>query len=731
MTDENPIDAGITAASPTGQEVSDVRAWQKRLKAARDFDKPAREQYARDRRYARGDSRSDLNSNIAGVFVNILTDFLYAKNPDVDCLPARNAQPPSVNALKEAAREIVLADQSTLAKIEQAAMQVGTQAAVTDPSDESVGQIILAAREDMIAKAAQAKLEDLQKAYAKRTQTHKAFGETMEIVIGRLWGDAKLKQAARAQAQTALTVALGVIKASWQERTEGQSPQTAKAIRDLQDNIERVAAMRADLAEDDKEGHTECEAKRAAYERQLESLKGKAERVIARGFVVDVVQPEDFQCAIGYTLANHTDAPWNASRFWLQVDDAKNKMLASGRFADMQEIEDLLGKATRYMARPVVMQGKEAPAVDDSIEATDADAFVVGTGSEVGDAPVWLAGWEIWDAQSGHVLTMIEGVDRWMLEPWQPDATTRFYPFFTLPLHEVDGQRHPQSYISRSYKLLDEYDRLATNFRDHRRRVVPKTAFNKSQVKPEDAAKLSGATINEMVGLDLPANMPIGDVLKEVAYPQINPGLYDDTPIMAKLERIWGVQEAMSGSIQTAKTATEAQIQSSGFNARTSSRRDVLETMLNELAQYTAEVAWQHMDEQEVVEIAGPNAVWPRYHEPEDLRQMLQIEIRAGSSGKPNTSAEREAWSVLLPILQNGIVQIGQLRQSTPQEIADKLEQVLRLTGERMGDRLDFDMLIPAAGPSDGAMPAMGMPAQQGAALPPPPQDPQQIGPTA
>lgn len=731
MTDDNPIDAGIAAASPNGEETSDVRQWQKRLKSARDFDKPAREQYARDRRYARGDSRSDLNSNIAGVFVNILTDFLYAKNPDVDCLPARSAQPPSVNALREAAREIVMADSESLAKIEQAAMAVGTQAAMTDPSDESVGKTILAAREDMIDRLAQEKLAELQKSYAKRNQTHKQFGETMEIVISRLWMDAKLKNAARSQAQTALTVALGILKASWQERTQGQSPQTAKAIRDLQDNIERVEAMSADMAEDDKEGHADCEAKRAEYQRQLEALKGKAERVVARGFVVDVVQPEDFQCAIGYTIANHADAPWNANRFWIQVDDAKAKMLASGRFASMQEIEDLVGKATRYMARPVVMQGKEAPAVDDSIEATDADAFVTGTGSEAGDAPVWLAGWEIWDAQSGHVLTMIEGMDRWMLEPWQPDATTRFYPFFALPLHEVDGQRHPQSYISRSYKLLDEYDRLATQFRDHRRRVVPKTAFNKSQVKPEDAAKLAGATINEMVGLDLPANMPIGDVLKEVAYPAVNPALYDDNPIMAKLERIWGVQEAMSGSIQTAKTATEAQIQSSGFNARTSSRRDILESMLNELAQYTAEVAWQHMDEQDVVEIAGPNAVWPQYHVPEDLRQMLQIEIRAGSSGKPNTSAEREAWSVLLPIMQNGIVQIGQLRQSTPQEIADKLEQVMRLTGERMGDRLDFDMLIPEAGPSNGMVPPMGMAAPPGAALPPPPQDPQQIGPEA
>jgi len=713
MTDTTAMQQGIDAASPHAQEVADVRRWQKRLKGAREYDKPAREQYARDRGYARGDSGSDMNSNIAGTFVNILTDFLYAKNPDVDCQPARSAQPPNIAALRAAAKELVMGDTEALSKIDQKALEVGAQASMTDPNDESVGLTVIAAREDMIERMAQAKLEELQAQYAKRNQAHKAFGETMEIVIGRLWQDARLKPAARAQCQTALTVALGVIKASWQERTEGQSPQTAKAIRDLQDNIERAKRLRQELAEDDKAGQEETDAKRADLERQLEALQGKAERVVSRGFVVDVVQPEDFQCAVGYSIANHTDAPWNANRFWMTVDDAKTKYGA--RFGSEQECTAAFNKATKYRARAPIMQGKHAPAIDTNIRAEDADAFVQGdgVGSEEGDCTEWLAGWELWDATSGHVMTMFEGMDRWASDPWQPDATTRFYPFFVLPLSELDGQRHPQSYISRSYKLLDEYDRLATNFRDHRRRCVPKVGFNSTQVQPKDAKKLEKGVTGEYVGLDLPANVPIRDVLQEIAYPALNPMLYDDQQVMSKLERIWGVQEALSGSVQNDKTATEAEIQQGGFQARSSSRRDILEGELNELAQYTAEVAWQNMDEDEVVEIAGPNAMWPEYHAPEDLRQMLQIEIRAGSSGKPNTSAEREAWSVLLPILQNGIVQIGQLRSSTPQEIADKLEQVLRLTGERMGDRLDFDQLIPAAGPVQAPLPGeapMGAP---------------------
>ena len=62
MTDTTAMQQGIDAASPHAQEVADVRRWQKRLKGAREYDKPAREQYARDRGYARGDSGSDMNS---------------------------------------------------------------------------------------------------------------------------------------------------------------------------------------------------------------------------------------------------------------------------------------------------------------------------------------------------------------------------------------------------------------------------------------------------------------------------------------------------------------------------------------------------------------------------------------------------------------------------------------------------------------------------------------------
>jgi len=196
----------------------------------------------------------------------------------------------------------------------------------------------------------------------------------------------------------------------------------------------------------------------------------------------------------------------------------------------------------------------------------------------------------------------------------------------------------------------------------------------------------------------------------------MDPAVYDRTRILAELERIWGVQEALTGSINTAKTATEADIQQQGFQARSSSRRDNMESVLSELAEYTCQIARVYLTDEDVRFIAGPTAFWPPYMGPDDLAEFVRIEIRAGSSGKPNTAMERQSWANLLPLLQTGITQIGQLRGASPESIADSLEQLMRLTAERSGERFDIDQLIPQNDGTQPALPAQGVP---GSAPPP------------
>jgi acetoin utilization deacetylase AcuC-like enzyme len=56
--------------------------------------------------------------------------------------------------------------------------------------------------------------------------------------------------------------------------------------------------------------------------------------------------------------------------------------------------------------------------------------------------------------------------------------TKRFYPFFQYAPIQVDGERHPQSMIQRTQSLLDDMNRIYSNRAEHRRRCIPKTAFD-------------------------------------------------------------------------------------------------------------------------------------------------------------------------------------------------------------------------------------------------------------
>lgn len=686
MNDEQQaLDDGIDNADPdSARERADVKRWFKRFDEARKFDEPARKQYAIDRRYARGDSGFEVDANVIGTNIDILEAFLFAKNPDIDVVPAVAVEPPDQDAMLDAATAAVQNDP----QMAQAA-QIAVQTGVADV------QTVQAMQQMAVEQRAAQMMEEMRKRYDKRMRDAKSYAETLEIITSRLWRDANLKRRGRQWVRSALTVGIGWIKASWQERT-APSPTTVQQVNDLQREIARLKALK----QEEGESHGEdLDALLAEHERLLATIQSQTQPVIARGFVADVVAPEDLQVAPGVGIADYLDADWIAHITMIPVDDAVGEHGLT---------KDEIGKADKFKPRKPEMGKSVTPAVDNTISADDASQFVSGSSGGEGEAE-YVMRVEFWDAVSGTVLTGIKGVCRWVKPAWQPPATERFYPFFGFPLSEVDGQRHPQSLTSRTAKLADEYNRIGTAEREHRKRCLPQIVFDEGAVGPEQAKKLTGGVAGEWIGVDLNSGQkPLTDVMKEKPYPKIDPMLYDRSRIINEMERIWGVQEALSGSVDVEKTATEAEIQQQGFNARTGGRRDIMETALGELAQYTAEVARANVTLEDAQAIAGPDAFWPQYAGADDLRSFISVDIRAGSSGKPNTSAERAAWAAIYPTLAQTVTQVAQLRMSSPLDLADSLVALADLTAQRSGDdRLDVNQLMPKPGPTPG----MGMPA--------------------
>lgn len=726
------------AEAEARRERDDVKKWLGKIHRAREYDKDARRQYAKDRRYARGDSAFRVESNLIGTFIDILESFLYARDPDFDVRPGPAARPPSADAIRDAIEdEIRQSPEVTEAGI-RAGQQAAAQAAYDGkPTDLSIQEGMAAgqmAADMLVEEKVRARTEEILGNFRRRQREIKSFAEGCEIIGTRMWTDASLKRRARPQVRSGLTIGVGWLKATWQERT-AHSPATAQEINDLKQQIDRIEAIKRRAEEGGFFAKVGAgvrnvvfgdDSKLAELRRQEKALAQRTEMEFDRKFLADMVPGEDIQIAPGYTLANYLDSPWMAHRIFITDEEAET---------DYKLTKDEIAKCATYRARkPMMVQNdpEEVRFAHEQVDPAEADAMFVKDGAagaetapEGEDCQKWLCLWEIWVRGENSVLTAIEGLPRWAAPSWNPPATSRFYGFFLFATSEVDGQRHPQSLTSRSYSLVDEFNRRTSNEAEHIARSLPKTVFDAGLLAKGEAKKLARGGRQEMVGIKTTQpGANLANLIVPVNYAGVDPALYDTRGIMDKLERIWGIQEALSGGVDTPKTATEADIQQQGFQARTSGRRDVLETMLGELALYTVEIARKYVTPEMARAIAGPDVFWPEYEGPEDMLKLLTVDIRAGSSGKPNTAAERESMAALLPILQNGIIQIGQLRQASPAAIADSLEQVIRLVAERSGERIDIDQLIPQADTGmpammPGAVPPGGAPAPGGPGVPP------------
>lgn len=527
----------------------------------------------------------------------------------------------------------------------------------------------------------------------QRLELARLLGKTMEIVIAKAWKKARLKWAARPLVRSGCSIGIGWIKGAWHERN-GQDPTTATKIADLQDNLARLQASRAELASGEAD---DPDVLRASIETQIQALQANVEVVLSRGLVVDYVAGEDVQVAPECArLENYLDSPWIAHRTFMALDDAKTAY---------PQIAELIKNAAIYQqVKPRDPFEKTESAEHSKATAEDADSFRSGESlnSKGTCGPQHVCVWEIQSRDDNCIYTLIEGVKRWARPPAPPrPATSRFYSLFQWAPIQVDGKRHPESLPKRSVELLDEYNRVRSNKREHRRRAIPKLGFNKRAVDKDQVAKLEAGAIGEMVGLDVMGDDP-KNVVWPIQYNSIDPALYDTSEIRSELEMIWGIQEALSSTIRTAKTLGEAEIQQTGTEARESHKRDSLEEMFTDLAQYTAEIALQEYSDEDVRTLAGPEAFWPATADQkltvDDLETLVSVEIRAGSSGKPNTRLRQEQWGTLMPVLKEAIQYIAELRMSSPLDVANCIEQMVIETLERAGDRLDPDRFLPKPG---------------------------------
>lgn len=522
---------------------------------------------------------------------------------------------------------------------------------------------------------------------------------TMELVVSSLWRGANLKVAARKMVRSGLSVGIGWLKATLIcEAVE--IPQVMADLNDSRQNMSMLEAQKADLANQvDAEGNPvstdELASQMAALEETISSLNERIEQSVAKFLAVDFVAAEDMQVSPDVpVVSEHKDANWNANRIFRLKSELK-ELFPALTDADVQSAES-------YYQRALPKNGAQAPLTDQAYgvggSADDAEMYIGAKTAASGSAgPAFAMVVELWDKKVNMVKTMIPGVKKWAKAPYKPAyPTKRFYPYYQLAFYEVDGARHPQSLSWRLSKLQNEYSRCRSSQRITRERSIPGVLVNGNAIPKEEMEKINNSVINEYTVIN-PTN-PDADMNKCFApkpVSSVDIRLYDTSPILTDMEKIAGVQEALQSSVTVQKTAKEAGIQEQGFASRTDADRDQLETLLTDLAQATAEQALGALKLFDVQRICGPGAFWPENMDIDELFNLVDIDIEAGTTGKPKEAGDREAWGVVLPVITDTIAKIRECLAQGDYATAKVYAEVIRETMIRMGDDTDIDRFLP------------------------------------
>ena len=495
------------------------------------------------------------------------------------------------------------------------------------------------------------------------------------------------------------------------------NPLQEKELSDLQDNLKKIQALKTDLVETTDEDKDQLLLE---LQSQISAVQTHMELSVKKGLCIDFVRAEDMQVSLDVaSISEYRDADWLSQDIYIKKSDAKWRLPRLTK-DDISCAVVYVQRQTGQDQQPVDQLMTPNASLPEGTFVKQSDNPGVG-GPLLGgqDKPVeFIKAVELWDHRDMKVKTMVDGVKRWAREAYPPpQAASRFYPYFQMALYEVDGQRHPQSLCTRCRKLQDEYSSRRSSGRKMRERSIPGILFDSGQLSPDEVDKIRKSEEQEFTPIrPTTPGMKVGDMVAEKPVARIDPAVFDTKDILYDLNVLTGVQEAQASGISQANTATEADINQSGFASRTGADRDTEEDMLTDFAQYTLEIAVQGLTQEDVQEIAGPYAFWPAGMDVDKILTMLDVEIKAGTTGKPRAQADKEAWATLLPIIMDSLGKIQMAQAAGDIATEQTLKNILNETLKRLDDRLSIDnILVPSAAP----VMAPGMPGAPPTSAPP------------
>lgn len=527
-----------------------------------------------------------------------------------------------------------------------------------------------------------------------KAENLKLLCKTLETVTNRYLDMARLKHRAKATVRSAITSSFGVVKVMYQKDIKAD-PIIQSRINDTQQNILEVERLIAEI--DDPDQCADLEANREQLNQTMAALREQVEVVAAEGLVIDRV------------LTDNLLVDPSVCEFWDYLDAGWIAQVIPMKRADAESTYGMkLDKAKAYQ------DNQQMPKKEGRI----------ASGSASLDEDQQIAIIEIWDKTSQRIYTMAEGCDYWLREPYSPaKAGERWYPFFLLPYQVVDGQFVSPSLVDLTEKLQDEHNEARDGFNKHRELCKPGWIAG-SEVSEKTIKRFADSELGEITIIDTEGK-PLSQVIVARDHPKMDPMVYDTASVRYDWEQVTGLQDAARSTVVKPKTATEASILNQSLSGRVSEFRDQVEDWLQEIAQYSAQILLQELTPEQVERIMGPSDVevietggvpmqvpiksydWPVLTR-DQVFEMVEMKIRAGTTGAPDKLEQQENWAKALPVIQQLVTQIMQVQAQGMD--AEPLINLLRETLRRFDDRLDVEQFIPKRMATPMPAPAPGLP---------------------
>lgn len=653
MADEN-TNAEREQRAPETANAEFIKQWCGRVKKAKVHHGKAFDRMEKDMQFARGlqwPGQEDLNdtryvANIVQRHLRQREAALYAKNPTA---VARRRHTLDFRVWDGSPQSLAMAQQQLVAG--QQALAQAVQA----------GNMVMAQQVQAQQQQAQELLQDYQEGTRRRQQIDR-MAKTLEIVWQHQTGEQQppFKSSMKHLVRRALTTGVGYLKLGYHRFKEFR-PEDVARVTDLTEQLSAVQARLAEMSEDSSE-YDETSAEAAELEHLIGKVSGDQSAFMREGLDFDFpkatsIIPDD-AC---YQLDGFLGARWVAQEFLLTAEQVRQIYGV-----------DIKDKYTHHTAG-----GEEV--------SSDAVADLYKDGATP-DCRALV--WEIYDKYAGQTFTVCLGHDEYLVAPKTPDVhLERFWPFFVLTFNGLEDEKHifPPSDVRLMRQQQVELNLMRQRLREHRDASRPGHVAPKGRLDDEDKRRLSNREAHDVVELNGLADQDdIRRILQPIPSNPIDPNQYETGQIEGDLYKVLGSQEAVMGGLSNA-TATETSIAESSRLSSIGSAVDDLDDFLTQVAKFASHLLLTEMSAETVTEIAGPGAMWPQLSA-EDVAKDLWLEIRAGSSGRPNKSAEIQNLERVMPFLL-------QIPGVPP-------ERILREILERLDDRLEVEDFYTAGLPS-------------------------------